>query len=226
MAFVWMKPRRGLDVLAHERREGLVGDRVDLVDRHLQQRAGSGVHRRLAELVPVHLAESLEPAHLDLAAGVRGLELGQRRLVLQIRAIVLAELGAVQRRLRDVHVAAAHDLGQLAVEEREQQRADVRTVDIGVGHDDDLVVPELREIELLADAGARRGDERLDLLVAEHLVDTRTLDIEDLAADRQDRLEARVARLLGAAAGAVTLDDEEFGLFARCASSSRRACPA
>ena len=61
--------------------------------------------------------------------------------------------------------------------------------------------------------GADRGDQRLDLLVAQHLVDARPLDVQDLAADRQDRLEPRVARLLGAAAGAVTLDDEQLGLF-------------
>ena len=37
------------------------------------------------------------------------------------------------------------------------------------------------------------------------------LDIEDLAAQRQHRLEFAVAALLGAAAGRVALDDEQFG---------------
>ena len=118
----------------------------------------------IAELLPVHLAETLEPADLDLAALVLGLERAQRGFVLEVVAL-LAEVGAEQRRLRDVHVAVAHDLGELAVEEREQQRADVRAVDVGVGHQHDLVVAELGEVELLADAGADRGDERLDLLV-------------------------------------------------------------
>ena len=36
-------------------------------------------------------------------------------------------------------------------------------------------------------------------------------DVEDLAADREDRLGLAVARLLGRAAGAVALDDEQFG---------------
>ena len=56
------------------------------------------------------------------------------------------------------------------------------------------------------------GDQRLDLLVLEHLVEAGALDVEDLAADREDRLDARVARLLRAAAGAVALDDEQLGL--------------
>ena len=56
-----------------------------------------------------------------------------------------------------------------------------------------------------------RGDDRLDLLGAQHLVEARLLDVEDLAAQRQDRLELAVAAHLGGAAGAVALDQEELG---------------
>ena len=133
MAFCLDEAFAGLDVVAHELREDLVGDR-GFLDRHLQQRARRRVHRGLAELLPVHLAETLEPADLDLAALVRRFELAQRGFVLEVRAL-LADVGAEQRRLRDVDVAVLHDLGELAVEEREQQRADVGAVDVGVGHD-------------------------------------------------------------------------------------------
>ena len=51
----------------------------------------------------------------------------------------------------------------LAVEEGEHQGADVGAVDVGVGHQDDLVVAGVLEVELLADAGPDRGDQRLDL---------------------------------------------------------------
>ena len=40
-----------------------------------------------------------------------------------------------------------------------------------------------------ADAAAERGDERADLGRREHLVEARALDVEDLALERQDRLE-------------------------------------
>ena len=105
-----------------------------------------------------------------------------------------------------------HELGHLPVEEREQQRADVGAVDVGVGHEHDLVVAELLDVEVVADAGADRGDERLDLLVLQHPVEAGPLDVEDLPADRQDRLVLRVAGALGAAAGAVALDDEQLRL--------------
>ena len=87
------------------------------------------------------------------------------------------------------------------------------TVDIGVGHDDDLVVAQLADVEIIAaDAGAKRGDERADLGGGQHLVEAGALDIEDLAAQRQHRLVLAVARLLGRAAGRIALDDEQLGL--------------
>ena len=101
----------------------------------------------------------------------------------------------------------------LPVEEREQQRADVRAVHVGVGHDDDVVVAELRDVEvLLADAAAERRDHRPDFLAAQHLVEAGLLDVQDLALERQDRLEAAVAPLLGRPAGRVALDDVELAL--------------
>src|SRR3712207_8448710 len=42
----------------------------------------------------------------------------------------------------------------------QQQRADVLAVDVGVRHQDDLVVAQLRDVELVVDAGAEGGDHR------------------------------------------------------------------
>ena len=84
-------------------------------------------------------------------------------------------------------------------------------VDIGVRHDDDLVIAQLGDIEVVTDAGAEGSDQRADLRRGQHLVEARALDVEDLAAQRQDRLELAVAALLCGAAGAVALDDEDLG---------------
>ena len=89
----------------------------------------------------------------------------------------------------------------------------MRSVHVRVGHDDDAVIAELRDVEVvLADAAAERGDHRADLLAAEHLVEARLLDVQDLALDRQNRLEAAVAALLRAAAGRFALDDVDLAL--------------
>jgi hypothetical protein len=88
----------------------------------------------------------------------------------------------------------------------------VAAVDIGVGEDDDLVIAGLLGGELLADTTTDGGDQRLHLDVLEHLVETGSFDVEDLAADGQDRLDARVTRVDGGTAGGVTLDDEQLAL--------------
>src|SRR5687767_10367385 len=52
----------GSDLLTHEHREDLIGERGVLrIDA--QQRARLGIHRRLPELVGVHLAKALEALH-------------------------------------------------------------------------------------------------------------------------------------------------------------------
>src|SRR3546814_3573939 len=81
----------------------------------------------------------------------------ERGVVLQIDlAASLRDL--VERRLRDVEMAVLDDLGHLAIEEGQEQRADMRAVDVGVGHDDDLVIAQLVDREFVADAGAERLD--------------------------------------------------------------------
>ena len=56
-------------------------------------------------------------------------------------------------------------LGHLPIEESQQQGPDMRAVDVGVGHDHDLVVAELLEVEFLAtDPGAERLNDRPDFL--------------------------------------------------------------
>ena len=51
----------------------------------------------------------------------------------------------------------------------------MRTVDIGIGHDDDLVVTKFGNIKILMDSGSKRSDHRLDLRIAVNLVQSRFL---------------------------------------------------
>ena len=45
-------------------------------------------------------------------------------------------------RLRDIQESAFDQFGHLTIEKRQQQRADVRAIDVSVRHDDDLVVTQ------------------------------------------------------------------------------------
>jgi hypothetical protein len=142
----------------------------------------------------------------------------QRRAVLEVQ-LFLAGLDLVQRRLGDVDVAALDQLGHLAVEEGQQQGADVRAVHVGVGHDDDAVVAQLVDVEVVAALPVRRwpcrcrcpgGDQREDFVAGQQLFVAGFFHVQDLAAQGQDGLEFAVAALLGRAAGGVTLDDVDF----------------
>ena len=85
------------------------------------------------------------------------------------------------------------------------------SVHVRVGHHDDLVVAQLLDVEVLGtDPGPQRGDQRAELGRAQHLVEPRALHVQDLAAQRQDRLEPPVARLLRRSARGIALDDEEL----------------
>ena len=170
-------------------------------------RAWSTISRRS---LPAALLARAGDEHGLLEAGLDQIVL-ERALVLEV-GLRLAARHLVERRLGDVDVALLHQLRHLPVEEGQQQRADVGAVDVGVGHDDDLVVAQLRQVEVVADAGAERGDDVGHLLGGQHLVDARALDVEDLAADRQHGLKLALAALLGRAAGRVALDDEQLGV--------------
>ena len=64
--------------------------------------------------------------------------------------LALTLLDAVERRLRDEHFAARNQLLHVAEEKSQQQRANVGAVHIGVGHDDDLAVAQLGDLEIFS----------------------------------------------------------------------------
>src|SRR5438874_5972044 len=87
----------------------------------------------------------------------------------------------------------------------------MRTVNVGIGHDDDALVAQLGLVVALAAAAAERQHQIRQLLVLAEPIDRRAGDVQDLAAERQDRLGLTVSRLLGGAAGAVALDQKNLG---------------
>ena len=80
----------------------------------------------------------------------------------------------------------------------------MRPVGVGVGHEDDPAVATCLDVEGASRARPDDLDDRGALGVLEHVGDGRLLHVEDLAPDRQQRLELRVARELGGAERGVT----------------------
>ena len=87
----------------------------------------------------------------------------------------------------------------------------MRTIHIGIGHNDDFVVAQFIGIKVFAaDAGAERSDQRRDLIARKHFVKAGALDIEDFAAQRQNRLVLSVAALLSRTTRRVPLDNKKL----------------
>src|SRR5690606_20814801 len=82
------------------------------------------------------------------------------------------------------------------------------------GHDDDTPVAQIFDVEIFADARAERTDQRLDFVVIQHLVEAGAFSVQNLTAQRENRLEMAVTPLLGRTTCRVTLDDEDFRAFA------------
>src|SRR5215211_8805808 len=102
----------------------------------------------------------------------------------------------VERRLRDVHVSRLDQLLHVPVQEGQHQRTNMTSVHVGVGHDDDLVVAGLLDVEGLPHPCAYSADHSLYLDVGEDLVDVGLLDVEDLASQGQYSLEVPLPALL------------------------------
>ena len=193
------------DHVAHQHRERLVRA-LGVVYLHAQQGSLLRVHRGFPQLLGVHLAQPLVALDAHVAPP---LELNHDALALALAVGVVRiapRRDLVQRRLGYVQIPALDQLAHVAEEEGEDERPNVRAVHVGVGHDDDAVVAQPREVEVVVHARADGGDHRADAVVAQHLVGARLLDVEYLAPQRQNRLRAAVAPALRRAAGGVALD--------------------
>ena len=86
------------------------------------------------------------------------------------------------------------------------------TIDIGIRHDDDLVVAKLRDIEVFVDAGTEGGDHPLDFLVRIYAVEARLLHIQYLTTQWQHRLGMYISSILRRSQCRISLDDEDLTL--------------
>ena len=162
----------------------------------------------------VHFAKALVPGNIDLRVRVVRTHFGGDLVTLGVgirHTLCLAARELVKRRDGGIDVAVLDQRPHEAEEECEQERADMAAVDVGIGHDDDLVIAQFVEIEFVADAGSQCGDDRLELVVAVDLVGTGLFHVQHLAPEGEDGLEAGISTLRGRAACGIALDDVKLG---------------
>ena len=90
----------------------------------------------------------------------------------------------------------------------------MRTVHIGIRHDDNLVIAKLCDIKVIAIAFRESAAEGiyhgLDLGVGQNLINRSLLHIQNLAANGHDGLIHTVSRHLGRASGRISLHYEDL----------------
>ena len=77
----------------------------------------------------------------------------------------------------------------------------MRSVHIGVRHDDDLMIPELGDVKIFMYPCTERGYHSLDLRISIDPVKPCLLHVQYLSPERKDRLGCTVSRSLGRTAG-------------------------
>ena len=87
------------------------------------------------------------------------------------------------------------------------------TIHIGIGHNNNLVVTKLTDIEILINTGTKRCDHCLNLGVSKNSVKTRLLHIQNFSTKRKNCLCRTVSGCLSTSAGRISLYDVDFTVF-------------
>ena len=152
---------------------------------------------KLAQLIALqHLAVMQGHSHA-LNTGFGQITL-HRRVVFQVTLFRVTLFDAIQRRLRDIDIAAFDQFRHLTEEKGQKQSPDMTAIHIGVGHDDDFMVTRLVGIEFIApDTRTDRGNQSPDFRRGQHFVKPRAFDVQDFTAQRQNRLILARTSLFG-----------------------------
>ena len=88
----------------------------------------------------------------------------------------------------------------------------MRTVDVGIGHDDNFAITCLVQIKVIADTAAEGCNHIANFFTAQHLIKTCLFNIKDFTAQRQNSLEITVTSLFCTAACGITFDQINLGI--------------
>ena len=135
-------------------------------------------------------------------------------VIVEIFLLPLLRHYLIKRWHGNIHMSLIDKLRHKTVKQGQKQSRDMSTIHIRIGHDHDLVITKLRDIKIISVAfgktAAKGIDHSLDLCVGQHLVDGSLLYVEDLTADRKDRLIVTVSGCLGRTAGGISLYDKDL----------------
>src|SRR3990172_13230893 len=165
----------GFHSLTHEDGEERVRP-CSVLDCDLFQDTSVRIQRRLPKFLRVHLAKALVPLVGDaFLAELRG-EVLPLFLGVGVEDF-LSSLYLLQGRLCNVRVSRIDERSHVTEEQGQEKGRDVLPVDVRVRSRHDAMVSDLRQVELVPDPPSDRGDQGPDLLVLQHLVQSRLLNV-------------------------------------------------
>ena len=99
----------------------------------------------------------------------------------------------------------------MAIEESQQQSSDMRTVNIGIGHNYNFMIATFIGIKIItSDTGAQSGNNRADFSRIKHFIKTGAFNVQNFTAQRHNRLIFTIASLLSRTTRGISFHDEHF----------------
>ena len=176
------------------------------------------IHRRLSQLVGVHLTQTLITLNGFLIRHTLLLQRIQKLVQLLLRVGVhhlvrLAtahHLHTMQRRNRSVHATRLNQRAHVTVEQGQQQGTNVGAVHVRIGHHNDLAVASRLQVKGTTRARTDHLNQRRALSIREHISHRSTLSVQNLTANRQQSLIRRRTRQTRRTQRRVTLHNEQL----------------
>src|SRR3989338_4980351 len=184
------------------------------------QNPASGIHRRLPQLIRIHLTQSFISLHRYLCFSFCScldvfrllltvycflftvVHFFQRNILTDEFYFLILRIGIrnlfpffylIQRRLGYIEIPVVYDRPEMPIKERKKKRAYVRSVHVGVCSDYYLMVAELLYIEHISNRGPQCDNKISYLLRGKHFIYPSALNVQNFAAERQNRLYASIA---------------------------------
>ena len=206
-------------IFSHKHREGTLCF-SGILDRDLTEKSLFRIHSSALQLLCTHLSETFVTLHEHTLFRALS-ELEGSFLALRLCPAVdllLALLHKIEWRSGQIYVSVLDQVDHITEEECQDEGGDVASVDIGIGHNDDLMITQLAEVQCLAvflrsDCHTESRVDVPDFLTLEDPVFHSLLNIEDLTSERKDGLGHPVTSLLCGTACGVSLDEEELAHF-------------
>src|SRR5699024_3915216 len=86
----------------------------------------------------------------------------------------------IQRWLGDINISCINDRTHVSVKQCQQQGSNMRTIDIGIGHDDNFVISSFRNIEVFSKTSTHSCKEGSDFFVSQNLVHRGLFNVQNL----------------------------------------------